>query len=105
MLNTNISLLSNGNMYEFYILLYVFLINFITFIIYAIDKNKAKNKRSRISENTLILLCILGGSTGGIMSMVLFHHKLSKKKFYIGIPILIILNMVIELIVLNYIRT
>jgi uncharacterized membrane protein YsdA (DUF1294 family) len=105
LLKSNISLGSKINIYEFYLLLYIILINCITFIVYGIDKNKAKNKKNRISENTLILLCIFGGSIGGIMSMVSFHHKLSKKKFYIGLPILIILNMVIELIVLNYIRT
>ncbi len=65
---------------------------------------KAEKKRWRISENTLIILGLLGGSTGILIGMVMFKHKLSKKKFYIGIPLILILNKILELTILNYIN-
>lgn len=104
MFKNNIDLLSNFNKLELYFLTYVILINFITFIVYGIDKNKAKNKQWRIPESTLIFLCLMGGSVGGLISMVVFKHKLSKKKFYIGIPSILILNKIIEMVIFNYIK-
>ncbi len=70
---------------------YLLIINIITFIIYGIDKYKSIKHKYRISENTLIILAILGGSLGAFLGMIVFHHKTKKKKFVILIPIIMLL--------------
>ncbi len=70
---------------------YLLIINIITFITYGIDKYKSIKHKYRISEATLIILAILGGPLGALLGMILFHHKIKKKKFIILIPIILIL--------------
>ena len=70
---------------------YLLTINIITFIIYGIDKYKSIKHKYRISESTLIILAILGGSLGALAGMILFHHKTKKKKFIITIPIILLI--------------
>ncbi len=48
------------------------------------------------------MLSILGGASGSLIGMIVFHHKISKKKFYIGIPLIFLLNKIIELIIIAY---
>ena len=79
--------------------IYLVAINIVTFIIYGIDKYKAKNNRWRIPEATLILLAVIGGSIGALLGMNVFHHKTRKPKFYIGVPAILI----IELLAAGYI--
>lgn len=62
-----------------------------TFIIYGIDKYKSIKHQYRISEKTLIILPILGGSFGAFLGMIIFHHKTKKKKFIILIPVIMLL--------------
>lgn len=62
----------------FKIYCYLFIINFLSFIIFWIDKYLAKKKKNRIPENTLLLFSLLGGSLGSILSMLIFHHKTKK---------------------------
>jgi len=71
-------------------LLAIFLtvLNIVTFIVYGIDKHKAKNNKWRISESFLIFLAVLGGSLGAFIGMLFWHHKTKKKKFYITVPFL-----------------
>jgi uncharacterized membrane protein YsdA (DUF1294 family) len=61
---------------------YLIIINVVTFIIYAIDKYKAINKKRRISELTLYTLGFLGGFFGAILAMILFRHKTKKFRFW-----------------------
>ncbi len=74
---------------------YLLAVNIYSFIVMGLDKWKAKNKAYRVSENTLLLNAILGGSFGSILGMYIFHHKTKKKKFFIGIPIIIILQILL----------
>lgn len=53
-------------------------INFIAFAAFAVDKIAAIEKRSRIRIITLLGLCFIGGSLGGLSAMYLFHHKTQK---------------------------
>ena len=69
------------------LVIFFILINLIALISFAVDKWKAVNQRWRIKEVTLIGLCVLGGSIGGLSGMCLFHHKTKKPLFFIGIPI------------------
>ncbi len=73
--------------------IYLFMINLITFIAFGIDKRKAKKGRWRIPEATLLGLSLIGGTLGGILAMNFFRHKTQKKKFSIGMPVLLIINI------------
>jgi uncharacterized membrane protein YsdA (DUF1294 family) len=59
----------------------------------GIDKYKAIKNNYRISENTLLLISILGGGIGSLLGMILFHHKTKKLKFQILVPISILINI------------
>lgn len=76
-----------------YLAYYLLAINAVAFIVYGIDKYKAKKGRWRISEATLLLMAVIGGSIGAWVGMRLWHHKTMHKKFKYGIPIIIILQV------------
>lgn len=78
---------------------YFVLINIVTFIIYALDKNRARKDKYRIPEKHLVLLGVLGGSGGALMSMSVFRHKTQHKKFYLGIPLIILLQVVLSIVI------
>ena len=65
---------------------YLLGINAVTFIVYGIDKYKAKKAKWRISEATLLLLAVFGGIIGAWMGMKVWRHKTMHKKFKYGIP-------------------
>ena len=72
---------------------YLLAINALSFIIFGLDKYKAKKGKWRISEATLLLMAVIGGSIGAWAGMRLWHHKTMHKKFKYGIPIIIILQV------------
>lgn len=74
---------------------YLIIINLISFFSFYVDKRKAIKHKWRIKESTLILLCILGGSIGGLFSMYLFHHKTKHIKFKIGLPFILFLQIIL----------
>ena len=76
-----------------YCLYYLLFINIITFMMYGIDKLKAKKGKWRISEATLLMMAIVGGSIGAWAGMRIWHHKTMHKKFQYGIPIIIIMQI------------
>ena len=75
-----------------YLAYYLLAINAVAFIVYGIDKYKAKKAKWRIPETTLLLLAAIGGSIGAWAGMRLWHHTTMHKKFKYGIPIIIILQ-------------
>lgn len=79
------------------ILDYLLAVNIATFLLYGIDKYKAKKGRWRISEATLLLMAVIGGSIGAWGGMRLWHHKTMHKKFKYGIPVIIILQVCLVL--------
>lgn len=75
------------------IILYAILaMNILTFVVYGIDKLKAKHGKWRISELTLLTLALAGGSIGALCGMKVWRHKTKHKKFCYGIPFIIILH-------------
>ena len=73
---------------------YLLAVNVLTFIIYGLDKRKARQGRWRVPEATLLGLAAVGGSVGAWLAMRLFHHKTQKKKFRYGVPVLFVLQVV-----------
>ena len=83
-----------------YIVIYLIVINLITFLAMWLDKWKAKRGKWRIPENTLLVLVLLGGGIGGIAGMYTFRHKTKKIQFVIGFPVILIS----EIILLIYLK-
>lgn len=71
------------------------ILNILGFSLMYIDKRKAIRHHYRISENTLLLVALLGGSIGMYLGMYCFHHKTNKKKFYLGIPLIFMIQIII----------
>ena len=76
-----------------YSMYYLLAINIVSLFLYGIDKYKAKKNKWRISEATLLMIAVIGGSIGAWVGMRLWHHKTMHKKFKYGIPIIIILQI------------
>ena len=84
-----------------YSMYYLLAINFVSFFLYGIDKYKAKKGRWRISEATLLMMAVIGGSIGAWVGMRLWHHKTMHKKFKYGIPLIIILQVALAVYLLT----
>ena len=61
------------------LLYYLIVTNVVTFLVYGIDKWKAKKGSWRISEATLLILAAIGGSIGALLGMKIWHHKTMHK--------------------------
>ena len=77
------------------ILLYLLMINLIGFFMMWSDKKRAKWGKWRIPEQTLFIVTALGGGIGTIAGMYTFRHKTKKMKFTIGLPALVILEIIL----------
>lgn len=78
---------------QYGVLLYLLAVNLAAFLAFGLDKRKAVKGKWRISERTLLLLAVFGGSIGAFFGMRLFHHKTRKKKFALGVPMILILQI------------
>jgi len=67
--------------------------NLIVFIMYGLDKNKARRNKQRIKEGNLLLSAAFMGGIGALFGMYVFRHKTKKLKFKIGVPLLIFMNI------------
>lgn len=76
-------------------IIYLILINIVAFLAMFIDKKKAEKGKWRTKESTLLILAVIGGSIGAIIGMYVFHHKTQKPRFFIGIPIIIVLQILL----------
>ncbi|MBD5485213.1 MAG: DUF1294 domain-containing protein [Lachnospiraceae bacterium] len=77
------------------IIIYLVVINFMSFIMMGLDKYKAKKRAWRIPESTLFVLALIGGSIGSIAGMHLFHHKTRHWYFLYGMPAILIIQILI----------
>ena len=77
------------------VLIYLVIINVVTFFMYGFDKWKAKKSKMRIRETALLGLAVLGGSIGAWLGMKVWHHKTLHKKFHYGVPAIIIIQLLI----------
>ncbi len=78
-----------------YVIIYLIIINLIGILAMYIDKKKAIKGSWRIPEKTLIMISVLGGGIGALIGMYLFRHKTKKLKFTIGIPVIIICEILL----------
>ena len=84
-------------MFPFFIGLLVWLaaVNFAAAVITIYDKHQAKINRWRISEKSLLFLSILGGGPGMYFTMKVIRHKTKRKKFMLGIPLIVLAQILL----------
>jgi len=75
------------------ILLYLLIVNAVAFLLMLVDKRKAQKKLWRIPERTLLLSAAIGGSIGSLAGMYAFRHKTKHLKFTLGVPAILILQI------------
>lgn len=78
-----------------YFLIYLIIINILSVTLMYIDKKRAIKRKWRISEDTLILTSLLGGSIGALIGMYTFRHKTKHIKFKLGIPTILICQLIL----------
>ena len=76
-----------------YFLIYLIIVNALSFLLMLIDKQKARKKKWRIPEATLLTVAAIGGSLGTLLGMYLFRHKTKHPKFTVTVPLLLILHV------------
>ena len=80
-----------------YIYYYLLAVNILAFVLFGVDKQKARRNKWRIPEKTLILSAVIGGSVGAIVGTILgmrfFHHKTRKARFAIGVPVILLVQI------------
>lgn len=87
-----------------YFVVYLIILNVAGFVLMGTDKWKAKRKAWRISEKSLFLCSILGGSIGTWAGMYVFHHKTKHWYFVIGMPLILIVQIILLLMGLISLR-
>ena len=69
---------------------------------FGADKASAKKQGTRVSEKKLFRVCFWGGAIGGMIGMYLFRHKTLKKKFSVGVPILFLIQLLLDSFILGF---
>ena len=80
---------------------YLIIINIISLAAFGMDKLAAIKHRRRIREVILLGLAVLGGSVGALIGMYIFNHKVHKASFRVGIPLIIIIQIIILFIIMK----
>ena len=81
-----------------FLLVYLLIINALGFALMLADKHKARKNLWRIPEATLMTVAALGGSIGSLMGMYAVRHKTKHLKFTVGIPVILVLQIVLGIV-------
>jgi len=73
---------------------YLLVLNVLGFSMMGIDKRRAKKGKWRIPERRLMLCAVFGGSVGALLGMQCFRHKTKHPKFSVGIPVILVVQVV-----------
>lgn len=76
-----------------YLMLYLIVINLLSFYLMAKDKKAAIQHRWRVPEKVLFFVTLIGGSVGGLAGMIHYHHKNRKWYFLFGYSIIFALHL------------
>ena len=76
-------------------MLYFMIINLVGFVMMCVDKQLAIHHKNRVPEKVLFLIAIIGGSLGSILGMYAFRHKTKHVSFVIGMPVILIIQLVV----------
>ena len=83
------------------LLIYLLAANIVTFVVFGIDKYKAKRGLWRIPEDSLLTMAVIGGSIGAWLGTKVWHHKTLHKRFKYGIPLIIALQAALAIYLLT----
>ena len=83
------------------LLIYLAVVNILTIIVFGVDKMNAKFNRQRVRIVTLLGLAFIGGSVGALIGMYGFHHKTKKAYFTVGVPLILLMQVVVLFYVMN----
>ena len=83
------------------LIIWLILINIALFCMMGLDKRRAERHRWRIPEKVLLGTAVIGGSVGGLLGMLAFHHKTKHPKFYIGYPVILIIQIILAAVFLS----
>ena len=83
------------------IFIYLAAVNLALLVTMGADKYAAIRKRRRVSEAALFSLAVLGGSAGGLLGMLLFHHKTRKAAFAVGFPLILLVQLALAWLFLS----
>ena len=83
------------------LLIYLAVVNILTIIVFGVDKMNAKSNRQRVRFVTLLGLAFIGGSVGALIGMYVFHHKTKKAYFTVGVPLILLMQVVVLFYVMN----
>ena len=83
------------------LLIYLAAVNILTIIVFGVDKMNAKSNRQRVRIVTLLGLAFIGGSVGALIGMYGFHHKTKKAYFTVGVPLILLMQVVVLFYVMN----
>lgn len=75
--------------------IYLLIVNALGFVLMLADKYKAKNNLWRIPEATLMGVALIGGSAGSLIGMYTVRHKTKHRKFTVGIPMILVIQIVL----------
>ena len=83
------------------LLIYLAAVNILTIIVFGVDKMNARANRQRVRIVTLLGLALIGGSVGALIGMYGFHHKTKKAYFTVGVPLILLMQVVVLFYVMN----
>ncbi len=83
-------------------LLFFILMNLVTFLLFRKDKKKAEKKAFRIPEKDLLGFSAVFGALGGLLGMIIFHHKTRKPKFFILVPLFALIQLMLINLVFRF---
>ena len=86
-----------------YFIIYFTVISVTALVITIVDKYKAVHHKWRISEAALLIVAALGGGAAMYTTMLIIRHKTRKLKFMLGIPLIIVVELIIFLWMVNYV--
>ena len=81
-----------------YIAMYLAAISLLAIILTIHDKRAAQQRKWRVRESTLLLIAALGGSVAMLLTMHIIRHKTKHAKFMVGIPVIIMLQIVLAIV-------
>ena len=83
------------------LMIYMGIVNVITFLAFAIDKINAVKSKRRIKILTLLGLAFVGGSLGALLGMYTLRHKTKVNYFTVGIPLIIVVQVAVVFVAMN----
>ena len=84
------------------LMIYLIIVNAAGLLLMLIDKQRAQKNQWRIRESTLIGIAVVGGSVGVFLGMRIFRHKTKHAKFYIGVPVILILHALLTVLLFAF---